>query len=169
MFSLKERKAKERQEELKQEWKIKVQNAHADVSVKETFTAEIVSMSKQAVWFLFALFELEEHYGTKGEPKSGKSAWFDRSAPRANGSISYKGLTGFTSRMATKHPDLFALSGNGYVYCRAKALGLVMHLREFYPELTPNAESKPGFPFVMEQHEDIELLNASWRSWFTTM
>jgi hypothetical protein len=116
------------------------------------------------LWLILGVFEMDERTHLAGKNKSCRTRWFDGIAPRADGRLAVRGISGFTVRAARKALQFLETSGNGYVYLTDLGIALVQHLRETYAELSPDVQ----LPHHLSKLEvpDLGTIPAPrWRWW----
>lgn len=111
------------------------------------------------LWLVLGVFEFEEGRCSKGESASARTRYFDAIAPRVR--EGYRGVSGFCTRMAAKHPRLLRASGNGYLYLTELGYALVQLLRQRNPHL----RDVKTVPQSLSLADIGDLPSPRWRHW----
>lgn len=129
-------------------------------------------MTASQVGLLLALAETGEHrHLVTSKGGHGETRQFDAIAPRTHFNRNYnpwrRGVPGFTSRICGQIPEFVRHSRNGYVDLNQLGYAVVMHLRQTYPELSPDARLRRNLG-ELEVPGFVTLGNTTWRAWLET-
>lgn len=140
-------------------------------TVPDTLAARKPLTASQ-VWLLIALAETGEHnHLVTFKGRSSQTRHFDDIAPRTHHGRNYnpwrRGVPGFTSRICGQIPEFVRHSRNGYVDLNQLGYAVVMHLRQTYRELSPDARLRRNLG-ELEVPNFVTLGNTTWRAWLET-
>lgn len=153
---------------IKEYWREKMAStlalkASAGAQWDEAFAGKKLTL--RDLWLLLAVFETEEKMHLSGKRESCKTKWFDRIAPHARKKafgLNY-GLTGFTTRTATKASQFLKQSHNGYIWVTDLGYALVQELRTRHPELAAGPVENYAQP--IEVADLGEIPPPRWKVW----
>jgi hypothetical protein len=137
--------------------------ASAGAQWDEAFAGKKLTL--RDLWLLLAVFETEEKMHLSGKHESCKTKWFDRIAPHARkGAFGLRhGLSGFTTRTATKASQFLKQSHNGYIWVTDLGYALVQELRARHPELAAGTVENYAQP--LEVAGLGEIPPPRWKVW----
>lgn len=125
------------------------------------------ALDMRELWLVLGVFVTKERMQAIGINESCKSRWFDNIAPRAKEGQGFRGMAGFTARIARKAHAFLRISGNGYVDLTDMGFALAQHLRNEHPELAKGVV--PLNSYIAVEVSGLGRLPAplwlNWKDW----